>query len=98
MDFHAFRLAARTFFADDADDSSDVEENADTSRLSVRQPFSLSRLSKLFSGAKAKSRDRRSFPRAAFAALAKMLGWSKLETTSRAAMHENIQNLQRFRA
>jgi hypothetical protein len=40
----------------------------------------------------------RSFPRPAFAALARMLGWSKLETTGRAALHENIQNLQCFRA
>ena len=40
----------------------------------------------------------RSFPRPQFAALARMLGWSKLETTGRAAMHENIQNLQCFRA
>jgi hypothetical protein len=57
MDFHAFRLAARTFFADHADDFSNVEESAHISRFSVRQPFSLSRLSKLFSGAKEKSRD-----------------------------------------
>jgi hypothetical protein len=40
----------------------------------------------------------RPFPRPAFAALARMLGWSKLETTARAALHENIQNLQCFRA
>lgn len=40
----------------------------------------------------------RPFPRPAYAALARMLGWSKLETTGRAALHENIQNLQRFRA
>ncbi len=40
----------------------------------------------------------RPFPRATFAGLARMLGWSKLETTGRAALHENIQNLQCFRA
>ena len=40
----------------------------------------------------------RPFPRPQFAALARMLGWSKLETTGRAALHENIQNLQCFRA
>ena len=40
----------------------------------------------------------RQFPSAMFAALARMLGWSKLETTDRAALHENIQNLQCFRA
>jgi len=40
----------------------------------------------------------RPFPRPMFAGLAKMLGWSKLETTGRAALHENIQNLQCFRA
>jgi hypothetical protein len=38
----------------------------------------------------------RPFPRPAYAALARMLGWSKLETTGRAALHENIQNLQCF--
>ena len=40
----------------------------------------------------------RPFPRPALAGLARMLGWSKLETTGRAAMHQNIQNLQCFRA
>jgi hypothetical protein len=58
MDFRAFRLAARTFFADEADDVSDVEENADASRPSVRQSSSLFPLSKLFSEAEQKSRDR----------------------------------------
>jgi hypothetical protein len=37
-------------------------------------------------------------PQPQFAALARMLGWSKLETTGSAALHENIQNLQCFRA
>jgi hypothetical protein len=40
----------------------------------------------------------RPFQRPAFAALARMLGWSKLETTGKAALHENIQKLQCFRA
>jgi DNA-binding FadR family transcriptional regulator len=45
-----------------------------------------------------RNHGQRQFPRPAFAALARMLGWSKLETTDRAALHENIQNLQCFRA
>ena len=57
MDFHAFRLAARTFFADDADDFSDVEENAEAPGFQFGSlPFWLP-LSKLFSGADEKSRD-----------------------------------------
>jgi len=35
----------------------------------------------------------RQFPSAMFAALARMLGWSKLETTDRAALHENHPKL-----